>query len=252
MWKREDIDSLEIENDHVLVKLERGNDEVVLNKGTLHETKIFIPINEGNQEVHAPVIGTVLKTPKRITEVGAPEWKTTCEVVPGDTVIMYYLSVVDALGGYKVGDDNKVTDDRVIVVGDDVYIFLKYDAIYCAVREDKLYPMNGWCFGKKIERPVYTQGSIVVGVDAGGERLENMRYYRQQVEVTHLSSKVEYIIGDYVEPDINVGDICFMDFPHRLAPLEVDMHSRHEKVYYFQRRHVIAVVDSPVEEKLHI
>lgn len=257
MWKRDSIDGITVEADYVLVKLERGNDEVILNKGTSDEIKIFIPINEGNQEYHAPVMGTVVAAPKIITRIGAPEWKTECEVSKGDSVIMYYLSVVEALGGYKIGEDNAIIDDRMVIVPNglenDVYIFIKYDSLYCKVVDDELHPLNGWCFGKKIERPVKMVGDIAIGLDANGERTENMKYYRKQVRVTHIGSKVEYTIGDYVEPDVEVDEVYLLDLPHRLAPLDVDIHSRlKERYYYFQRRHVVAHLGEPIEEKVHI
>lgn len=273
------LDQIEIPYDYVLVRLDRGNDEVIINRGTKDEAKLFIPINIGNIGEHAPVTGTVIKVCDRLTEVGTPEWETEIELEANDRVIMYYLKVVDALGGYRLAMEGYSAPEvmNAFRIDQDVYIFIHYDAFYCKVLKDgSLYPVNGYIIAEQIERRMKpSEAGILLGVDAHGQANPRHRFHKRQAKVLYKGKKVNYrleesdgtpIYSDYginlstlkdgephLEPleDIEVGDIVYVDNDHRLAPLEHELHkSAGKHLVYFQRRHVVIVTDRLLKEKV--
>lgn len=260
------LQGVSIPQDFVLVQLNRGNDEVIINKGTENEAKLYLHINEGNQGEHAPVFGTVEKVCKTLTPNGTPEWETTIEVSPGDEVIMYYLDVVDALGGYS--HEKGIFEETNIngyVVEDKVYIFVRYSAIYCVVNRNRfIKPVNGWIIAEKIAKPqVQTKSGLVIGIDDRGNAMGGHEFLKMQARVIAVSSPVKYTdkdkYGDKVYPDdsdslganITPGTIVYLDNKHRMADLEYDIHNTAGKnLVYFQRRHILAttsqILDEPV------
>lgn len=273
---QEQVDRLIIPYNYVLVKLERGSNEIVLNKGSENETKIYIPVDAGNQEIHAPIAGKVVKVCEYIMKKGCASWMTEIEVEEGDEVLMYYLSVVEALGLYSVLEDGgEATDINFFEINGHAYIFVKYEAINCIRTKEGLVPVNGYVLASRIEKPVQTTKSgIVLGVDAHGERTSDRLYYRQQFKVEYVGAKnIGYpdrnIEGrevfhdnrvhdmEFTEDGIQIelrdnlkpGDIVYLDSVNKAASLEYELHARERKdLVYFQRRFIVAILKEPIPE----
>jgi hypothetical protein len=83
-------------NNYILIKLDPENKSIKLSSGMeLYIDQSFDP------EKHATVTGVVWGVPERLLWAGKPNvglpWKTNLEVKVGDKVIMYYLSIINAL-----------------------------------------------------------------------------------------------------------------------------------------------------------
>jgi hypothetical protein len=248
-----ELENLEIPLNFVLVKLTRANDEIILNKGGLNEIKIFVPINIGNQEVHAPVYGEVVVAPSEIGKGGASEWATDCEVEPGDEVVLYYLDVVQALGGYRDKEMVKETDNRIVIVEDDpgvTYCFVRYSSIQCKIDGEDIIPVNGYIVGELIERSNFESGGLTLGVDAHGEVVGHRKHLQQQMRVLRVGKPVnKYYHGKFDDYPVEAGDIVYLRNKNYLFPLEVEFHAHLKKQYHVtQRRFVAVTVPEPVEE----
>lgn len=249
---KEELKDIVIPDNFVLFKLDRGNDEVILGEGD-DQVKLFVPINIGNQEVHAPVTGEVIKVCEFVGHAGSQAWETDVEVSEGDKAVVYYLDVVKALGGYRADHTGYDRDNRLVVVkGDDgedeAYVFLQYDSFYCVLRNEEVIPVNGYVLGTLIDAQDI-EGSFGA-IDANGRKL------KQQMVVKHVGSPVSKyrMDSDQFEQtslesiDLEVGDIVYVEHDHYLAPLESDMHSVLEKgLVYIQRRHIVAKLSEPVQ-----
>lgn len=263
------IDGLSIPRDNVLFKLERGNDEVVINRGTEHEAKLYLPIDIGNINEHAPVVGFVAKAPLELTAAHSDgDWLTEIEVSKGDRVIVYYMEVVHALGMYQQSNGlfDKTAYNVFYTEEGDTYVLIPYSSIYCVINEDgTLRPVNGWVIGERIPLPEEkTESGIILNQDVRGNKWE--MFYKRHIKVLYTSEKLnEYLLeingqGVYTDHciqklqsnplameahgDLKQGDIVYLDNKHRAAPLEYDLHAVAGKnLVYFQRRHIMFTVD---------
>lgn len=257
MWKytKEDLENIEVRTNYVLVKLPRGNDEVVINKGEVGETKLFLPINVGNQEVHAPVFGEVIAVCEEVHKAGSNDLIVDeVEIQVGDKALFYYLDVVEALGGYTEHDSS--SKERLIIVDGDAYVLMPYSAFYCVLRNDEIIAVNGYVIGTSVERPEMKVNGLVIGVDANDNRIDEMKYYDQQMMVKYVGNPcvhryAEGMGDEHLDTvDIEPGSLVHLLKDSFMCPLEVDIHAvLDENLYYVQRRFITSVLSAPVEEE---
>ena len=237
-----ELERMRIPNDYVLIKLHRGNDEIIINKGTENESKIFIPINEGNQEQHAPIYCTVVKVCERLTNVGAGLWETDIEVQEGDEVIVYYLPVITALGGYFL---HGTGNNKSFVVEGDTYVYVPYRDIYCAVRGEEIIPVNGYC----LAAPVEAKKTSELEIEAKQSEWQAVVKYLGKPNKRYLDKDKFGKEVFYDSDEISVGDIVLMGYSAGLIFLEMPLHQiLNERLMFFQRRDVIATLSEVISK----
>jgi hypothetical protein len=222
---------------HVLIKLDKENDFIKLQNGTtLYIDTSFEP------EKHATVTGEVIALPSRLIYTGKPNigmpWKTPMEVQKGDRVVVYYLSILNAL---------RKESYKAVVEGDDKYVFIQYQNIYALVRENRIIPVNGYCLIEPVENPEWTRLKYRMSkIDLVPVKLTD----KSNTEVVYGKVKYcgtpidEYVDG-YTDKGVNVspGDIIVMRKISDL-PLEYDLHAKIDggkKYWRVQRRKIFAV-----------
>jgi hypothetical protein len=238
---RDELDSMSIPVNYVLVRLHRGNDQVTINKGLPNEQNLFIPVGKGNQEQHAPIYCTVVKVCEKtiIRPSDGGLWETDIELLEDDEVIVQYLHMISSLGGYY---DKQEGEQRHFVCEGDTYVYIPYHSVYCALRDEEIFPVNGWCFGEAVELPSH-------GLQVDTQESE------WQCIITHVGTpnkcypdKDKY--GNEVffdDAEVEVGDLVLMEGQHFLHHMEVELHRMLSKPYLcFQRQHVCAKLSSVI------
>jgi hypothetical protein len=220
-----------------LIKLDPEYDSIKLKNGfELYVDLSFDP------EKHATVTGEIYGLPSHLQYTGQPNvgmpWQTPMELKFGDTVIMFYLAVMNAL-------DKR--NPRYIVEGSDRYVMISYENIYACVRDGKVIPINGYVLVEPIENPAVT---------AERERMAKIGLKaiiaRKDSAVNVVYSKVKYMgtpNRDYPDEghtddgvDIAVGDVIVSKKVSDI-PLQYELHQRvneGKKLFRIQRRNVFA------------
>lgn len=237
---KEELERIKIPVNQVLVKLQRGNDQVTLNKGLENEQNIYIPVNTGNQEIHAPVYCEVVKVCERLQVVEGGQWETEIEIVEGDEIIVQYLHLVDGLGGYFHQGEG---ENKCFVCEGDTYVYISYMSIYCAVRED-IIPVNGWCFGEAVKRPM---GPLDLEEEDSEWQCVVKYLGKPNKRYTDLDKYGDEVFTD--EAPIKVGDIVLAEDQHFLHGLEFPMHQKlNETLLCFQRQHICATLSEVIHK----
>jgi len=123
-----------IYNNYVLIKPERYKDHVVTPNGT----KIYlVPMWE--KERHYPTTGVVMQVPESLyydpdtDNFNGAAYDVDMELQPEDVVLFNYKAVAYSL---EVQGQNPALVDGGV--------FIRYDSIYCAIRNGEIVPVNGY------------------------------------------------------------------------------------------------------------
>lgn len=206
-------------NNFVFIKLDPENDSIKLKNGL----QLYVDTSF-EVEKHAQVQGVVYGLPSHLRYTGRPKdmpWETPMEIKIGDTAIIYYLSIINAL---------KPSNQRYVLEGTDRFVFVEYQYIYAVVRDGKIIPVNGYCLIEPIEDPSITSER---------ERLAKLNMEliitekRNSKEVTY--GRVKYVGTPnrrYVDEfhtdegcDVGVGDVVLIRKTNDI-PLQYDLHQR--------------------------
>lgn len=224
-------------NNFIFIKLDSENSLIKLKNGfQLYMDNSFEP------EKNATVTGEVWGLPSHLSYCGEPNkdmpWLTDMELRMHDKVIIYYLSVINAL---------KKENMRFIVEGEDKYIFVPYNTIYAIVRGENVIPCNGYCLIEKVEDPAITREKDRMKA-MGMELVILDRRVSNQVTF----GKIKYLgkpNQEYVDEnqsdrgiDVAVGDTVVIRKTNDI-PLQYDLHQRVNdgvKLFRVQRRNLLA------------
>lgn len=219
---------------YVLVRLDKDNDLIKLKNGVeLYVDTTFEP------EKHATVTGIVCGLPQKLLYTGIPNlgmpWKTPIELKFGDRVVMYYLSVVNALRPETL---------RAVVIEGEKYIWIQYQNIFAAVREGLIVPVNGYCLIEPCDSPEIT---------AQDDRMKKVGLTMFRSDKKSLTGvvygKVKYLgrpndayVDGHTDEGVNInpGDTVVMKKITDL-PLEYDMHANIDggkRYWRVQRRYI--------------
>ncbi len=219
-------------NNLVLIKLDPENTMV---RGLFIDTSY-------NPEMHCTVEGEVYGVPSHLQYTGKANlgmpWLCDMELRYGDKVIIYYLSVVNAL--------NK-KDPRCVYEGEDRFVLIPYDRIYAVVREGRLIPINGYVLTESVEDPAITAEK------ARMEKIGMKFVMLRKNSITNVVySRVKYLGNPnrrYTEDDhtdegvdIAVGDIIISKKVSDI-PMQYELHMKVNdgvKLFRIQRRNVFA------------
>lgn len=222
-------------NNLIMIKLDAENDTV---KGLFVDTT-FEP------ERHTTVTGIIWGLPSHLQYTGKPNigmpWETPLQAKIGDGVIVYYLSIVNAL---------KPKESRCIIEDGKRFVLIPYQFIYAIIRDGKIIPVNGYVLIEPCENPEVTR-----------QREAMKKIGLEMVEPTDKRNSNEVIFGrvkytsvpnrQYVDDntsdegvDIAVGDVVIIRKTNDI-PLQYDLHAKIDggaKYYRVQRRNILAKV----------
>lgn len=226
-------------NDFCLIKLDKENDSIRLKNGT----DLFIDTTF-DPERHTTVTGKIWGLPTHLTYFGIANkgmpWQTPLEAKIGDGVILYYLSVMNAL---------KPKEGRHFIEDGERYVLIPYQYLFVLIRDEKIIPINGYCLIEPVEDPTITQEKdrmkklgmeLVVG---GSRSSTNVTYgivryagipNRQYVDEGHTDEGVDIVVGDVVVIR-RTNDI----------PLQYNLHQKindGKALYRVQRRNILAKI----------
>lgn len=226
-------------NNYILVKLDPDNTSIKLKSGF----ELYIDTSF-NPERHQVVTGTVWGVPSKLEYTGKPNqgmpWKTDIEVRCGDKVIIYYLSIINAL---------KPENKRYFFEGEDKYVFVPYNGIFVVYGEGFINPLNGYCLIEPCADPF---------LEKTKERLKklNLEWIKLDTKSnTNVSFGVVRYMGkpnrEYVDEgasddgvDVKIGDTVVLRKVSDI-PLQFNLHAKIDegKLYYrVQRRKILAVI----------
>jgi co-chaperonin GroES (HSP10) len=226
-------------NNFVFIKLDSENASIKLKSGfELYVDRSF------NPEKHAQVVGQVYGLPSHLQYTGQPNrgmpWLTDMEIRMGDKVILYYLSVINAL---------KKENSRFIIEGEDKYIFVPYNTVYAIVRGEEIIPVNGYALIEPVENPDITRTRERVKA-LGMEYVETGRKISNEVtfgKIKYLgTANREYVDENQSDRgvDVAVGDTVVIRKTADV-PLQYDLHQKVNqgvKLFRVQRRNIMAKV----------
>lgn len=227
--KIDSLRKLKLLNNWVLVKPDPGNNEIRLKGGK----KLFLNTSFEEHQ-HAVTSGTVVKCPSSLTyytehTTARLQYHTTQELLPGDKIIFHFLQT-----------SSSVSKGRYIEDGDEIYLLIKYDSIFCALRGEKILPINGYILVEPKMVAAYETISTLILPDYLKKQTSEMRG-----TIRHMASPL-FGYDDYPEygedsNEYQVGDdILFRKVD--AVPLQYEMHRLFDKdiIYYrMQRRDVL-------------
>ena len=226
-------------NNLVLIKLDPENTSIKLKNGVeLYVDNTFEP------EKNATVTGEIYGLPSHLKYTGEGNngmpWLTTMDLNYGDKVIMYYMSVINALA-----KENK----RYILEGKDRYIFTEYQNIYAVYGENFVKPINGYVLVEPCDDPFVAEKKR--RLEALGLELVSLNTKSN----TNVSFGVVRYLSEpnraYVDEfntdegvDVRIGDTVVL---RRVTdiPLQYELHQKINKgkgLVRCQRRNILAKV----------
>jgi hypothetical protein len=226
-------------NNFVLIKLDPENTSIKLRNGF----DLYID-NNFEPEKNAVVTGTVFGLPSHLKYSGKPNldmpWLCDMELQMGDKVILYYLSVLNAL-------DKR--NKRYILEGDDKYIFVSYDNVYAIIRGEQVIPVNGFCLIEPIEDPAITHErermeKLGMELVIMGRKISNQVTYGK---IKYLAKTNRAYVEDFHSDrgvDVAVGDVVVIKKTNDI-PLQYSVHQKINdgvKLFRVQRRNLLAKI----------
>lgn len=130
--KLDSLDNVKPINNLVIVKPNPDNTSLKVGKGfILYLATQYDPLR------YATTTGVVVKVPDKldnfeISSNASLQYDTDLEVQVGDTVIFHYLT-----------RDANVRDGRILTINDEEYFQIRYDRLFCAIRNDEIIMLNG-------------------------------------------------------------------------------------------------------------
>jgi hypothetical protein len=218
-----------------MIKLDAENNTV---KGLFVDTT-FEP------ERHTTVTGTIWGLPSHLqytgkANIGMP-WETPLEAKIGDGVIIYYLSVVNAL---------KPKESRYILEDGERFVLIPYQFIYAIIRDGKIYPINGYVLIEPCENPEVTRQREIMKkiglemVEIGDKRNSNEVIFGR---VKYLGIPNRQYVDENASDegvDIAVGDVVVIRKTNDI-PLQYNLHQKVNEgkpLLRVQRRNIFAKV----------
>lgn len=225
-------------SNRVLVRLDPENDKIETKSGFKFDIDTSY-----EPEKHVVRLGTVEAVPERLNSKNKDlglMWETDMEIKVGDRVIMYFLAVQNCLSKEQkcYVRENGTTK-----------IYVKYNNIYAAIRDGKVFPVNGYVFVEPTEDPSwekYVERCKLLNMEAVDMRepskshvtFGKVAYLGKPIKKYHASHKTD---DGY---DLEVGDTVVMK-RIRDIPVEYEYHAKIDggrKLYRMQRNDILAKI----------
>jgi hypothetical protein len=232
--------NIKIPYDKVLLKMKPVNDKIVFSNGG--ELLIDTTFNSAD---HANVIAEVIQIPQKFstpTESTAQkgiEWKPTCDVKPGDKVIIDYHECMINFGT-KVNRFIGHPVEMFLEWEGEYFVFINYHSMYAKIDGDDLVPLNGYVIFEGVSNKMtfgeYTKETFDPG--------QGVIKYVGNCNVEYIKTRNFKGQGWLFDVDgMAPGEKCY--FRKRAGgmhrKLEYDSHATHNKnLYVIQRRYILA------------
>lgn len=213
-------------NNQVLIRPLKDNDQYLCKDG---KTKLYVDTTY-HPEYHTCVIGEVISTPVNLIynkkNQETMEWKTEIEIQKGDIV---YYDIYWAVNSLTTMNPRWVEQDGK------KYIFIPYQDLILAKRNNEIIMLNGYCLVEPIDKDFNTN-IIIPDMMKGHDEIRG--------KVAKIGScNTEYINKIYSDDkNVKEGDFIIMD---KCCDIEVeyDLHRTLDKKYWrVQRRNMICVI----------
>jgi len=213
---------------HVLIRPDRANDEIILTNGQ----KLFLS-TAYEKEKHHVCTARVVKAPEKLIFdrefMGCCLFDTDVEIQEGDHIIFHYLAIQSAREQF---DANRAHIDPGLDI-------IPYDRIYVAYRDGVPVPVNGIILIEPLEETIKT--TLIVPDIA-------RKFSTTKGIVKYVSTPLRGY-RDYPEEgpdhnDIQVGDMVLYR-EENCVPLEYSLHQKLDKgktLYRMHRRDIDAVL----------
>lgn len=215
---------MKLRNNWCLIKPGRGSHEYISSTG-----QVFYIDVKFEKEKHVPVYGTVYQAPEEFVftknDPLGSEWKTTIEIIKGDTVYFHFVAALNAI-------DEK--QKRSVVVDGELLFLIPYTSLFAVKRGNDIIPLNGLV----LLEPV-TEKQKFTGKEISNTRLGLVRYVGSDI--------LDYAMRDMSEvyqPKVEPGDIAILDKSCH-ATMEYDFHASLEgkKLFYrVEKRLILGVL----------
>jgi co-chaperonin GroES (HSP10) len=223
------IDTFCPKNNWVLVKPDEGNHKVILKSGVV----LFLDTSF-EKEKHSVCTGKVVKVPEKIIfneRFISVDFDTEQELETGDKIIFHYLQSLD-----------NIRESRYIECDGVVYFLVKYDSIFCALRNSKVIPVNGLVIVEPDDEEIKTIFIVPDSAKKKSTTTGTIRYIGSP-----LKGYKDY--PDYADVDeLAVGDKVVFD-KHNTVPLQYPLHQTIDKdkvLYKMRRIDIAARIDEEV------
>lgn len=211
------IEKIKVPNNWVCIETDNSNEYVKLGG-----EKIILDISYAPEQ-HSQTVGKVVKVCDHIhfSKKSHPShpYDVPVELKEGDTVIFHFLAVRNAKNeGKQMTQDGKT------------YSFIPYSEIFCALRGDDVFPVNGWILVEPLEKELPKTSIILTDLSKGSSETHGI--------VKYIGAKVK----DYKDfpnlgedPDVAVGDkIMFSKLDS--IPLQYELHNSLGRLLYRMHR----------------
>lgn len=227
-------------NNKVLIKIPEGNKSINLSDGTV--IKIDISFTPGK---HVDVFGEIAAIPDRLLTYknhksdieNVLDYETDIDIRMGDKVFFDYLSALLSLG-YKANpnnEENEDTDTMFVVVNNLLFMFIDYQYLYVAIRNESIIMLNGYILVEPVEKVNVYSFSLPGQMD---DAYSGIVRYTGNPNKSYMNKKYSDTL------DIEIGDkIIFRKYNNQL--LENPIHSafpEYHRLYKMQRRQVVGKI----------
>ncbi len=213
---------------HVLIKIDRENDELLLQSGH----KLYLDTSY-NKEAHYPRVGKVIKAPEmlyfdREEPRRSSRFDTPVEIQEGDTVIYHYLAIENSRA--RFASLKKHIDPALDMI--------PYDTIFLCIRNGEVIPVNGYVIVEPLDETIETSLEIPDSARTYSKTKGIIRYLGKPV-----NGYLEWV-DDEDTDEIQVGDtICYG--AENCVPFEYDLHQqldKGKKLFRMQRRDIQGIL----------
>lgn len=218
------IEKIKVPNNWICIETDDSNEYVKLGNEKIIIDTSYAP------EQHSQTVGKVVKVCDHIffSSKSHPShpYDVPVELKEGDTVIIHFLAV-----------RNAKSEGKQMIVDGKKYSFIPYSEVFCALRGDDVFPVNGWILVEPIEKELPKTSIILTELSKG--KSETHGYVR------YMGAKVKRYkdhpqLGE--DPDVNIGDkVMFSKLDS--IPLQYELHNKLGKLLYrMQRKDVQAIL----------
>ena len=176
-------------NNKVLIKV-----DVVPADGFVLSSGLIVAGSKWDDAGHVARYGTVVKAPSRLLYRkdwdfdGAMEWETEVEIQEGDAVFFGKIASANA---------------PAVHVGDDTFYIMNYGDLLLRVRNEEIYPLNGYVILEPVIDKVRKRGLILDFGDHQNKMLGVVKYVGRKND--------GYYASEAEDADVNVGDTVIFE-----------------------------------------
>lgn len=214
----------------VVVKLKKFNNKVTLSNGM--ELRLDTQFEVAT---HVQVVGEVFKPPQGLyfnplDRENSLEHLVDQRLEVGDIVYIDYLAVILALAGLY-DKAPSYPDPKWIRVGDDIYVFIRYEDIFFAKRGKDIIMLNGYCIASPIESEVCRSERLLLPNEVRYK--VSPKFARMEV----VGERMRDFVDDYYDDEGTYasGDIVwFSDFANQRVEYTI-----HQTMFESSRDYIV-------------